>query len=223
MYDFIDVNEQPDKILSAEAVSINGEYLDEIIPGFKTLYVQGREMIAPELKSKTVGSRHGEVLLNSRYTDRKIVVGYQLIAEDGSAFREAYIKLMDKLNLPNSRIIFFDEEDKYWTGTLCNVGDVPTGVNAVTAEFTIGCLDPLKYSVIAEEVNPSLDGGKAFYVDYKGTMTAHPSVVVEFTGDCGYVALFDETKHALQFGNPDEIDGITTQESKMLVNTSFTI
>ena len=118
MYKFIDVNEQPSKMLSAEAVSINGEYLDDIIPGFKTLYVQGRELLAPDIKSKEVGARHGEILLNSRYPKRKIVVGYQLIADSNSAFREAYIKLSDKLGTPNSRIIFRDELDKYWLGTV---------------------------------------------------------------------------------------------------------
>ena len=46
MYDFIDVNEyQSGSIMPSEAMMINGEYLEDPIQGYRTLYVKGREML----------------------------------------------------------------------------------------------------------------------------------------------------------------------------------
>ena len=217
MYKFIDVNEQPNKMLSAEAVSINGEYLDEVILGFKTLYVQGRELLAPDIKSKEVGARHGEIMLNSRYPKRKLVVGYQLISDGNLAFREAYIKLSDKLGTPNSRIIFRDEMDKYWVGTVSEVGEVPPGRNSITSEFSIDCLTPFKFAVNEKEVNIDPDG--TLNIDYKGTVPAHPRIFADFNGDSGYFAVTDEHSNTVIAGNPKEQD--TGNKSEMLFDEPF--
>ena len=37
--------------LPSEAMQINGEYLEELIPGYRTLSVSGREALSPEIES----------------------------------------------------------------------------------------------------------------------------------------------------------------------------
>ena len=50
MYQFIDVNEVSESaMLPSEALSINGEYLENLIPGYRTLAVTGREALSAEL------------------------------------------------------------------------------------------------------------------------------------------------------------------------------
>mgnify|MGYP007079251846 CR=1 FL=1 len=51
MYKFVDTTErQEEQILPSEALNFNGVYFENVIPGYRTLYVSGREMIETELQ-----------------------------------------------------------------------------------------------------------------------------------------------------------------------------
>ena len=53
MYNFIDVTEiQNGSNLPSEALQLNGEYIENQITGYRTLYVSGREAMSPELATK---------------------------------------------------------------------------------------------------------------------------------------------------------------------------
>lgn len=82
MYEFRDTNigASQDDILPSEALSINGEYIETLIPGYKTLCVCGREALSPELSTYETGVSDGSVLKSRRYPARTITVKYQLKA-----------------------------------------------------------------------------------------------------------------------------------------------
>ena len=88
MYSFRDVNENITLVpMPAEAMQINGVYLETEIEGYRTLYVKGREAFSPELETYEIGTRNGEIRKSKRYPARIITVGYQLIAKDSESFR----------------------------------------------------------------------------------------------------------------------------------------
>ena len=61
MYSFRDVNENITLVpMPAEAMQINGVYLETEIEGYRTLYVKGREAFSPELETYEIGTRNGE-------------------------------------------------------------------------------------------------------------------------------------------------------------------
>ena len=95
----------------------NGSYLENVIPGYRTLYVSGREVLGTEITDLETGVSDGTKYRRKRYQPRTIVVGYQLIAEDNSAFRSAYNKLNALLDEEQATLIFADEPDKYYIGT----------------------------------------------------------------------------------------------------------
>lgn len=240
MYNFIDVNEVSDgALLPSEALKINGEYIENQISGYRTLCVSGREALSPELNYYETGVRDGSVMKSKRYPARIIIVKYQLIAESSEAFREAYNKLAHILDADNAELIFNDEPDKYFTGTPSGIGEVEPGTNAVTGEFEIFCADPFKYSVIEYEAVPDIEEG-VILIDYNGTYKAFPTLEADFfneeeasadgetvnnltgSGDCGYVAFFNEEEKIIQLGNPEEVDGDDSYaKSQTLVNSSF--
>lgn len=240
MYNFIDVTEASGgMVLPSEALQINGSYIEDQISGYRTLSVQGREALSPELETFETGVRDGSTLKSKRYPARIITVKYQLIAESNEAFREAYNKLGGILDVENAQLIFNDEQDKYFTGTPCGIEAVEPGRNAVVGTFDILCIDPFKYSLYEYEAQASQDE-KCIYVDYGGTYKAHPKLVVEFldsrevqddgetggtispAGDCGYVAFFNEDKKIIQLGNPAEVDGENAYAvSQALINQTF--
>lgn len=233
MYDFIDVNEvSGGGILPSEALQINGEYLEHLVPGYRTLSVQGREALSPDVVSFTTGTRDGSRLQNKRYPERIITVQYQLISESNEEFRSAYNTLGRILDVEDAELIFADEPDMFFRGTPCTIEAVDPGRNAVVGEFEILCTDPFKYSVVEFEAEADLEESTIF-VDYAGTYKAFPILEVDFyheddasgltgAGDCGYVAFFTEDEKIIQLGDPEEIDGENIYEmSQTLINAVF--
>lgn len=240
MYNFIDTNEVSESVvLPSEALKINGEYIENQIAGYRTLTVQGREALSPDVISYTTGVRDGSRLKSKRFPERIITVQYQLIAETNEAFREAYNKLAAILNVEDAELIFNDEQDKFFVGTPCIIGSVKPGTNSVIGEFEILCADPFKYSVIEYEATPDLDENSVL-IDYGGTYKAFPTLRAEFfqetdiaedgetvqeltgAGDCGYVAFFTEDEKIVQIGDPDEVDGENAYaKAQTLVNATF--
>lgn len=236
MYDFIDVTEvQSGDKLPSEALKINGEYIENQIQGYRTLYVKGRESLSPELTLYEVGNRNGSILQSKRYPARTIVVGYQLVASSNEAFRAAYNKFADILNIVEAELIFNDEPDKFFIGTPSAIEEVEGGRNSVTGEFEITCADPLKYATEEKEVE-AVDG--EVIVDYQGTFPAYPTLEANFyveedtvdgeesaltgSGDCGFVAFFNDREKIIQLGDPDETEGEDYPKAQTLTNQSFT-
>ena len=209
MYKFVDITESPEEqILPSEALNFNGKFLEEEIPGYRTLYVSGREVLSAEITDTETGISDGNRYQRKRYPPRTITVGYQLIAEDSEAFRRAYNKLNALLDVEQAKLIFADELDKYFIGTKQDGGDVPTGKNAITSEIEFYCADPFKYSVKEYEVTLNPDDETVMTVDYGGTYRTFPTFEVNMDqGENGFIAFVDAKKHILQFGDIEEADG----------------
>lgn len=240
MYNFIDVNEVSEAVvLPSEALNINGKFIENLIPGYRTLSVEGREALSQELNTYETGVRDGSKLKSRKYPAREITIKYQIKAASNEEFRDAYNKLGGVLNVQDAVLIFNDEPDKFYKGTPESIEPVEPGRNSVTGEFTILCADPFKYSVLEYEAEANLDESSVI-VDYNGTHKAYPVLEADFfnenefsvdgmtyvtlsgSGDCGYVAFFTESGKIIQLGNPDEVDGThSIPKSQTLVNSNF--
>lgn len=237
-YDFIDVNEVSQAALPAEALLLNGEYIENLISGYRTLSVSGREALSVEIETYSTGVRDGDQIHSKRYPARTIIVKYMLKAASNGAFREAYNQLGKILNVTDAQLIFNDEQDKYFIGTPAAICEVEAGRNTVVGEIEFLCTNPFKYSVVEYEAVPSLDDG-SILIDYNGTYKSYPTLQAEFYsetevaddgvtagtltggGDCGYVAFFNESEKIIQLGDPDEVDGEAVPKSQTLINQTF--
>lgn len=236
MYNFVDTNGYAEgTALPSEALKINGAYLENKVTGYRTLYVKGREMLAPDIETYETGVRDGSTFQSKRFPARTITVGYQLIASSAEAFRAAFNALNAALDVEEAELIFADEPDKFFIGTPFGRGDVPEGRNAITGEFDILCADPFKYSVQEYEATPTLDDGTTFAIQYNGTYRSYPTLVAEFAdedddttggltgnGDCGYVAFLSDDAAIIQLGDPDEPDTENYAKSQTLTKQIFT-
>lgn len=162
IYNFVDTTqlsgEIPNADLPSEALQLNGEFLEDLIDGYRTLTVSGREALARSIKSFKTGVRDGETLQSSRYPTRTITVKYQLLCKTNEAYREAYNTLGSLLSLEESELVFNDEMDKFFIGTCTEISIPEAGKNNVTGEITFTCLDPFKYSVEEFEALPQKVG-----------------------------------------------------------------
>lgn len=231
-YDFIDVTQQPpEERLPAEAMCFAGAFLEHEIPGYRTLYVRGREAYPIEISDFKTDAMTGRRMRRKRIDARTLTVGYQLIAEDAGAFRLAYNRMLALLNMEEAQVVFNDEPDKFFVGTVSSLGEVPAGTNAVRGEFEIFCPDPLKYSL--EEKTAAADEDGVITFNYNGTCPAYPILQASFedenesdeeltgAGECGYVSFIDADGHVIQLGNPDEVNGVDLAGSQTLLNWTF--
>lgn len=148
-YRFIDFPETQNESsgLPAEAMTFNGHLLENEVPGYRTLQVQGRELLKAELGTQVVGQQDGEDLQYSRHPARDIEVTYLLHADSNLAYRQAFYKLNLLLKGNNVKFSFRDDPSVYWIGTLTSA-DVPDGgSNVVKSSFTIHCTDPYAHAV----------------------------------------------------------------------------
>lgn len=240
MYDFIDTNGHTSTTsLPAEAVSIDGTYLENIIDGYRTLYVSGRESLAPELNTYSVGVADGEKVKNRRYPARTLTVGFQLLAPTAEEFRERFNQLNNILAKNEADFIFNDERDKYFTGYPVMNAKVDHGLNTVTGEWEIYCAYPFKRSVDTVTLTTDdatgvvVEGNKAtFTIDYDGMLPAKPLLRAEFAsaetdgtynedGDCGFVAFVNDEEDIIQLGNPEATDIDPLNKNATLINHAF--
>ncbi|TEA89454.1 phage tail fiber protein [Lacticaseibacillus paracasei] len=150
MYDFrettpftgSDDNQRP-----AEAMLIDGQYIEDLIPGYSTLQVSGRELLSQSIEKQTIGKSDGEFIQYARNPSREIVVGYRLAASNNLSFRQAFYKLNSILHGDSHRVSFNDDPSKYWIATFSDIDDVPKGRNAITSSFTLFVPDGIAHSV----------------------------------------------------------------------------
>lgn len=240
MYEFIDVNEQQTTtMLPAEAVSLNGTYLENIVPGYRTLYVKGRESLGTELNTYSVGTADGEKVKGRRYPARVLTVGFQLLCADDEEFRLRFNQLNNILSIEEADFVFNDETDKYFTGYPVMDANVEEGRNNVTGEWKIYCAYPFKRSIDTVTLSSNDASGvvvgnnsATFTFNYDGVIPAKPLLRCEFAsaksggdynedGDCGFVAFLNPDESIIQLGNPDVIDVDAVNKNGTLINSEF--
>lgn len=204
MYSFTDTNEaKTQKVLPSEAMFVNGEALEDLVEGYRTLGVSGRELLESEIESLRRGRSNGEKFKYKRNPSRVIEVSYLLIAKSNDHFRQAFNELSRILNQEEMTLLFNDEKDKYFVGSLAGIGDVPKGTNSVVGTFQIYCSDPFKY---ANQTNMFTTQSDLLTLENKGTYKSYPILEATMPADNGVVAFINQHGKILQFGNPDELN-----------------
>lgn len=153
MYDFREITPftgSDDNQRPAEAMLIDGQYIEDLIPGYSTLQISGRELLSQSIEKQTIGKSDGEFIQYVRNPSREIVVGYRLSAADNLSFRQAFYKLNSILHGDSHKVSFNDDPSKYWIATFSDIDDVPKGRNAITSSFTLFVPDGIAHSVATQ-------------------------------------------------------------------------
>ena len=202
---------------SQNSIQINGQYVEDILPGFLTCYVKGRESLAAEIKLTELDKRSGAILKSKKFPVRRLKVGFLLEAKTKEENLLKLRTLGNILDVVNAKIIFEDEKDVFYIGTPIMNAEVQHNSAICTGEFQIDCINPFKFSTDEREVHTESDG--TLSIDYKGTVPAHPRIFADFNGDSGYFAVTDEHSNTVIAGNPKEQD--TGNKSEMLFDEPF--
>ena len=192
--------------LPSEAMNFNGKFLENEIPGYRTLTVSGRELIGSEFKVKDIEGLDGTIWKEKYLKPRTITVKYQINASSNKEFRDAYNKMNLLLSGEQVKIYFNDETDKYFIGTKTSNDEVDGGTNYVIGEIEIYCSDPRKYSTTEKEFTAT-DG--VLNIVNEGTVPVSIDYEIQATS---------ETEGVMQYGKIEELDSETYQQSEHLVS-----
>ena len=184
---------------------INGSYLEDIVSGFKTLYVKGREPLDLELINTSLPTRDGDIFRSRRVNARELQILFSLEAATPAAYTAAYNQLKGELyKVKNSQLIFDDEPGCYFVGTCDNIDVEYVAGQPSHGTIVISCADPFKYSLTEYTAN-AVNG--EISVNYSGTYPAYPILTAQSaTHDCGFYSFSDDDGHLIQIGNPEEED-----------------
>lgn len=218
MYEFVDTDEmQTKKTLPAEAMSYNGVFIENEIPGYRTLYVSGRELMESEIQDETINLIDGSNYLGKRYPARTITVTYQLIASTNLEFRDSFNKLNRLLKDEQVKIIFNDEPDKYFIGTKVGNSIPNPGSNSITGNIEIYCSDPFKYSMVLREFEASVNdnGVLETTVVNNGSIPVSIDYDITHNAESGFIGIASD-KGTMQFGKIDEADKEPYEQNERL-------
>lgn len=155
-YDFIDTNEQQTKTanLPSEAMRFNGEFIENLIDGYRTLTVTGREMLSTNINILKLNQSPGRWNFGTTVDERYITIKYKLRADTPSELMLKWRKLNEVLNnsplgypVENAEISFNDEEGVFYYGMKGDVATIPEGKLEVISSFTLFFGDPFKYGL----------------------------------------------------------------------------
>ena len=218
--------------LTSCAVCINGQYIEDLVEGYSTLRVSGRDALTKIHKYNEYRT-DGAIFDYGKFPVRDIVVKYVIEANSPEALREKNNQLVNLLNQDDADVQFNDEFDKFFIGSI-SINEPSTSFPLfIEGSYTIRCFNPFKYSTAVKTALPNYNGNTAsFVINYQGSYPARPVLQVEFAGalsggtasedgDCGYIAFMDEDKNIIQLGNPEAIDLDASSKADTLVNHTF--
>ncbi|WP_368250901.1 distal tail protein Dit, partial [Enterococcus sp. 2201sp1_2201st1_B8_2201SCRN_220225] len=152
LYEFVDTNAVGGTSLPSEAMNFNGNFLEDLIPGYRTLSVSGRETLSTEINYFKLNRLPGMYISGTTLPERIITVRYQLKAHSAREFMLKYRELMAVLNnrspegypIENVSFSFADEPDVSYFGMLGDIEPPPEGQLCVVSTFQLYCSDPFK-------------------------------------------------------------------------------
>ena len=207
------------------AVSVNGEILEEMVIGYRTSSVSGRETLSSELDEITIGDMDGKRFRSKKDNTRDITISYALVADDREKHHTLSDKLKEILSVENAEFSFKDESNIYYIGTVQEISSEFTdasGTNLIvsTGEIILHCSDPYKYSSLVKTAQNS-SGGNTIVLVNEGTKSVPINIKAKMNSENGFLGFILEERF-YQIGDPGEVDGETYEQSDMLFDDHLT-
>lgn len=152
MYEFTDLKVTTNQTLklASDCMSVNGEYLETLIKGYRQLYVSGRGLVSRKVKRDDVPRRAGSWFNYAQDEERIIRVTFKLEAPTSDELRERYWQL-NKLLRPNGdflKLKFRDELDYTYKAVFMEGDDIPEQALSVIDKLVLVCPNSYKYKEI---------------------------------------------------------------------------
>lgn len=221
MYNFVDTNKYDlTPWISPEAVSLDGEYIENHVDGYNTLTVSGRESLSYSIDDddRPTGV-DGMEYYGKRMGGRDIEITFRLVADSPEQFLERFRKLVSFVSGENRAIRFKDEPNAHYTGTIKDIKAPEAGALRVKSTMTFYCASPYLVSdvITSKEITTDTSGIMRATIDYDGSAETYPTFKINHTAENGYIGI-STSNGAIECGNIDEVNGVSQSRSETLVS-----
>lgn len=137
MYSFKDTTinlNSSKRFLPTSAMMYDGMYLEDLIEGYQTLTVEGREMLSVEVEQQDI--QIGSIITNQKIPPRTLKITYKLEDRDPEKLQFKFKELLNYLyRNEDVEIRFHDELDFYYYGRYTSTDTVPGDSNSIISSF----------------------------------------------------------------------------------------
>lgn len=165
---------------------------------------------------KKLGISSGKRFQYTSADEGKVTVSF-LIRRDMVAKRREIAGLLSS-NEPQ-QLIFGDEPDKYYLAIADGQISLSEKFRHGNGEVVFVVPDDLAHSVELDTVTGQ--SGTDITVSNAGTAPTAPVLTATMTADNGLVAWTNDQGGVLQFGDPGEVDGVTTKAAEVVLTEGF--
>lgn len=204
----------------SQKMKVNGTYLEDLIPGYQTLEVTGREDVDMDISSMKISRVDGERYQHKRKKARTLKVKYMIRGMGPDDFASKYDRLKAAMKVSEAQLVFDDDPGKYWVGTPAAVNADFPGQSVSTGTIEITCHDPNKYGLVEKTVD-FVNGTAEIY--YSGTEEAYPNFHAEVPSKNGFVS-FTKGEDTLLFGDdtdPGDDESPAAPDPDALIEQTF--
>lgn len=204
--------------LYSEAVSLDGEYIENNVDGYHTINVSGRESLEYDIdeEDRPTGM-DGMEYYGKRQGGRTLTVRFALSAPSAQEFMARYRKLKKFCRGEDRLIRFKDEPNAHYTGMLKSIEEPDEGSTQVISEMQFYCPDPYLVSdVITTVTAVSEDGKLVAHIDNDSSGDVYPVYRIKHKAENGYIGIVHEGG-AFEMGNIEEADQTPYQQSERLI------
>lgn len=189
--------------IPACAPQINGSFLEEQIPGFRTTSVGNRQGWKASLTEIDSDLLDGSIYRRRKDNNKEVTVNFNITTDSKATFNSSWNRLRWLLSKESSKFIFNDEPKLYMIGNVTDISDDPvdgsgSGVISANGSYTIHFSDPYKYAVTETEV--SLSNG-VFTTVNAGMYPSKPRFEITCTSSLAGITLIDANSNIILIGD----------------------
>lgn len=135
--------------LPSLAMTYDGDIIENVIDGYTTLKVGGRETTSVQLEESFAFV--GGIVTRQTLPSRELTITYQLIAQTTNELQTKFKTLMKILyKSKDVQISFKDDTDTSFFGRFTNFDTIPDDRTKFVGSFIIHCSKPYKYGQLIE-------------------------------------------------------------------------
>jgi predicted phage tail component-like protein len=207
-------------------MTVNGSYLENLVPGFRTSSVNNREASDFAINEQQLGEAGNTVYLSRRVNPKDISVVYHLSANSLIEHKRKHDQLKNILSAEEIHFAFNDEPDGYYIGTVSNISAMminSSGETIVssTGEIRIRCSDPSKHSETTKTYTaaPDTNGILTITINNEGSAAVPIDYKITHNFKNGFIGIVSD-KGVIELGRKEEIDSIAYKQNEVLGSLS---
>lgn len=182
LYDFASLDERANTNMSSEALIFNNQNIDQMVEGFRTLSVDGRDNFANNVNNIKINHRNKGINLD--YDGNDIVVTFSLTSSNQYESEQRLAHLKSLLVGFEKEFSFLDSQ-YYWEGTVTefNITNPANYLNLI-GTITINTQTPFRYTRDREVSGEVINGVNRVKIsDPQLTSVAKPRLVQMTNGN----------------------------------------